>query len=163
MNPNACDNPSPVPWPTPLVVKNGLNALSITSAVIPVPVSVTATLSGVSVFVAEDEPMLLWALEEVLAELGCKVVGTSTRVTDALAFVATHTFDVAVLDGKLSDGPIDRVVEVLVARGTPFILASGVASSECSARFGNVTSLQKPYNDADLQQALLLALAQGSV
>ena len=120
-----------------------------------------ATLLGVSVFLAEDEPMIVWALEEILSDLGCKVAGTCARVTDALAFVASHPFDVAVLDGKLSDGPIDPVVEVLVARGTPVIIASGVASFECSARFGNVISLQKPYKDADLRQALLLALARG--
>jgi|GEM_PF-797650 len=120
-----------------------------------------AALLGLRVFLAEDEPMLLWALQDVLGELGCKVVGTAARVTDAAAFVASHLFDVAVLDGTLSDGPIDSVAAALASRGTPVIIASGVASVECAARFGNVLYLQKPYNDADLRQALLLALAQG--
>jgi hypothetical protein len=34
-------SPSPVPWPMGLVVKNGSNALAMTSPLIPVPVSVT--------------------------------------------------------------------------------------------------------------------------
>ena len=118
-------------------------------------------LSGARVFLAEDEVMLLLALEDVLGELGCKVVGTATRVTEALAFVASHPFDVAVLDGKLADGNIDPVVEMLAARGTPFVLASGLAQSDFTQGFGNAVVLQKPYTDADLRQALLLALAQG--
>ncbi len=121
----------------------------------------SAALSGVSVFLAEDEPMLLLALEEAVSELGCEVVGTATRVTEALTIVATHQFDVAVLDGRLADGSIDPVVAILVARGTPLIIASGVASAECIERFGNIVSVQKPYKDAELRDALLLVLAQG--
>ena len=117
-------------------------------------------LAGTRVFLAEDEPILSWALEEVLSDLGCLVVGTATRVTEAMAFVTDHTFDVAILDGKLADGRIDPVVAVLLARGTPVIIASGVSSCECTERFGSVVSLQKPYRDAELQQALLSALPQ---
>lgn len=118
-------------------------------------------LSGTRVFLAEDEPLLLWALEEVLADLGCDVVGTATRVTEALVFAATHSFDVAVLDGNLVDGSIDPVVAVLLARGTPVIIASGSPSAECTERFGSVVTVQKPYKDVDLREALLLALARG--
>lgn len=114
------------------------------------------------VFLAEDEPILLWALEEVMTDLGCEVVGTAARISEAISFVAIHHFDVAVLDGKFADGTIDPVVAVLLARGTPVIIASGSASSECTERFGNVVSLQKPYKDAAMQQALLFALAQGA-
>jgi AmiR/NasT family two-component response regulator len=120
--------------------------------------SAGAVLKGRRVFLAEDEPMLLWALEEIMTNLGCEVVGTSARVFEAIAFVATHTFDVAVLDGKLADGTIEPVVAVLLARGTPVIIASGSASSECTERFGTVVSIQKPYTDADMRQALILAL-----
>lgn len=125
------------------------------------PLSVApATLVGVSVFLAEDEPMLMWALEEVLGDLGCTVIGSATRVCAAMAFIAAHTFDVAVLDGTLADGAIDPVVAALVERGTPVVIASGTAPSEYE-RFSDVVVVQKPYTDGDLRQALLLALAQG--
>ena len=125
------------------------------------PPEPTTALSGARVFIAEDEPTLLLVLEDVLGELGCKVVGTARRVAEALAFVASHPFDVAVLDGKLADGSIDPVVEMLVARGTPFVLASGLAQSDFSQGLSSAVVLQKPYTDADLRKALLLALAQG--
>lgn len=120
-----------------------------------------AAVEGLKVFLAEDEPMLLWALEEIMSDLGCTVAGTAARVTDATAFVANNAFDVAVLDATLSDGPVDPVVAVLSARGTPVIIASGAAAAECAARFGDAVYLQKPYRDADLRQALLQALAPG--
>ena len=120
-------------------------------------------LSGVSVFLAEDEPMLVWALEEVLSDLGCQVVGTAARVTEALAFVAHHAFDVAILDGTLADGSVDPVVDVLKARGTPFILATGLTSTDVATKYPRAAVLQKPYKDADLRQALLLVLAQGLI
>jgi len=116
------------------------------------------TLLGVRVFVAEDEPMLVWALEEVLIDLGCTVVGTAGRVTEALAFVATNTFDIAILDGALEDGPIDQVVKLLASRGTPIVIASGLSPTDTQRRFGHVTTVQKPYKDIDLQSALLAAL-----
>ena len=114
-----------------------------------------ASLSGTRVFLAEDEPMLLWALEEVVTSFGCEVVGTATRVSEALAFVAANSFDVAVLDGTLADGEIDPVVAVLIARSIPVIIASGAASADCTERFGNILVIHKPYQDAALHQALL--------
>jgi CheY-like chemotaxis protein len=117
-------------------------------------------LTGKRVFLAEDEQMLLWVIEEVLSGFGCVVVGTATRVNEALAFVTTHTFDIAVFDRKLADGTIDPVVAVLIARGTPVIIASGSTPSEFAERFRNVVSIQKPYKDTDLRQALLRVIAQ---
>ena len=122
--------------------------------------AVDTTLAGVQVFVAEDEPMLLWALEDVLEGLGCTIAGSAKRVTEALAFVAGNSFDVAVLDGSLADGSVDPVVQVLIARGTPFVVASGHSSSHFSETFSSGVFVRKPYNETELRQALLLALAK---
>ena len=124
------------------------------------PRAAPTTLAGIRVFVAEDEPILLMGLEDALCELGCTVVGTAGRVKDSLAFVASTSFDVAVLDGSLADGNIDPVVDVLVARGTPVVVASGYAATHFSASFSTAVFLRKPYTDANLGQALLLALGK---
>jgi CheY-like chemotaxis protein len=118
------------------------------------------TLSGIRVFVAEDEPILLMALEDALCDLGCTVVGTAERVKDGLAFVAGNAFDVAVLDGSLADGDIDPIVDVLVSRGTPFVVASGFSQCHFSASFSTAVFLRKPYADADLGRAMLSALGK---
>ncbi len=126
------------------------------------PVS-SNVLSGVRVFLAEDEEMLSWALEEVLNEIGCQVVGTAKRVSEALTFVEENSFDVAVLDATLADGAIDPVVSYLIRRGTPVIIASGAAAVDCTERFGNVLAIQKPFNEAALHQALLRAISQAQL
>ncbi len=41
--PKTWDSPSPVPWPTPFVVKNGSKIRSSASGAMPLPVSVTET------------------------------------------------------------------------------------------------------------------------
>ena len=122
------------------------------------PLKPATTLSGMRVFVAEDEPILLFALEDVLGDFECTVVGSATRVSEALDFVTGHTFDLAVLDAKLADGMIDPVIDVLAARGIPFIIVSGSSSSD----YGSAVVVQKPYKDADLRQALLRALVRNS-
>ena len=116
-------------------------------------------LRGARVFVAEDEPMLLWALEEVLDNLGCKAVGSATTVAEALGFVNRNVFDVAILDGQLADGDIQPVFDLLIARGTPVVIASGSDRLKTSARFRNAVILQKPYRDEDLETALLAVMA----
>jgi DNA-binding NtrC family response regulator len=118
-----------------------------------------AGLTGVRVFAAEDEPMLLWALEQILAELGCEVIGTATQVADALAFVKDNIFDVAVLDGRLADGHIQPVADLLFARGTPMVITSGGARWETAAKFNDALYLQKPYKCEDLKKVLLAAMA----
>ena len=124
------------------------------------PRAAPTTLAGIRVFVAEDEPILLMGLEDALCELGCTVVGTAGRVKDSLAFVASTSFDVAVLDGSLADGNIDPVVDVLVARGTPFVVASGFTADHFPATCSTAIFLRKPYTDAMLEQAMICALGK---
>lgn len=104
----------------------------------------------------------MWALEEALDDLGCTVVGSVKRVTEALSFVENNSFDVAVLDGTLADAGVDPIVKVLTARGTPFVIASGLGSSDFAETFSSGVFGTKPYNDAELQNALLLALTKCS-
>lgn len=114
---------------------------------------------GLRVFVAEDEAMLLWVLQEALGGFGCKVAGTATRVADALAFTTGQSFDLAILDGMLEDGSIDPVVDVLVARKIPFVIATGSSAQNMPSSFARGVTLQKPYRDADLKNAMLVSLA----
>ena len=89
---------------------------------------IATPLNGVRVFVAEDEPVLLMVLTDALEEFGCTLVGSASHVSQALEFVDRNIFDVAILDGQLCDGVIDPVVDILLARGTPIVLASGIST-----------------------------------
>lgn len=118
--------------------------------------SAAMTLRDLRVFLAEDEPVLLMELEENLADMGCKVVATAARVSEALELLARHEFDTAILDVRLKDSTSEPVGDALVTRGIPFIIATGDSSTELARRFPNAPVLNKPYSADDLRKALLL-------
>ena len=118
----------------------------------------SATLAGTRVFLAEDDPMILFVLEAVVEGLGCSVAGTAARVADALAFLETGAVDVAIVDLTLADGDAAALVAALAARRTPVIVTSG-ALPAASGPDGPIF-LRKPYTERDLHKALLGTLAR---
>ena len=97
-------------------------------------------LAGRSVLVVEDEMMVLFMIEGILADLGCKAVSTAATVEQALALIETHTFDVAMLDSNLNGTRSDPVAEALDARGVPFFFSTG---------YSNLTT--KPFQAAGVE------------
>ena len=85
----------------------------------------SSELSGRRVLVVEDEVMVSWVLEDMLAELGCEVVGPAARVSQALAIVEAETFDLAVLDVNLNGQKSFPIADALVARSVPFVFSTG--------------------------------------
>jgi CheY-like chemotaxis protein len=60
-------------------------------------------LSGRRVLLVEDEMVLAWMLESLIADLGCTVVGPVARVKEALALIeSTESLDGVVLDVNLN-------------------------------------------------------------
>jgi CheY-like chemotaxis protein len=116
-------------------------------------------LSGVLVFVVEDEFAVLLLLVDMLLDLGCEVAGTASRMKDALAIVGVTECDAAVLDVNINGETIDPVAEILVARGTPVIFSTGYGPSGIDPRWRDCPVLQKPYRIEDFAGALRLALA----
>lgn len=112
------------------------------------------SVAGMRVFLVEDDPTILFALEAVVESFGCVVVGTAMRVADGFAFIAENVFDAAIMDVKLADGDSDALVAALVARGTPLIITSGGRASAHGAAAGGIVFLQKPYTDRALHGAL---------
>jgi CheY-like chemotaxis protein len=119
-------------------------------------------LSGVRVFVVEDEFAVLLLLEDMLLELGCEVAGTASRMKEALAIAEVTECDAAILDVNINGETIDPVAEILVARGTPVIFSTGYGRSGIDPRWRDRPVLQKPYRIEDFAGALRLALADSA-
>lgn len=115
--------------------------------------------TNLRIFIAEDEPIILMLLEDVLIELDCLVLGSANTVRESLLFLSKNEVDVAVLDGKLLDGQVDPVMDLLRGLGTPFILASGLASTALPSSIQGGLTLQKPYTVAQLRDALAACMA----
>ncbi len=116
-------------------------------------------LKGRRVLVVEDETMIAMLVEDMLADLGCAVVGPAHGLDAALALAAgEETIDAAVLDVNLSGRPVFPVADALRARGVPTIFATGYGESGLREADAGATVLQKPFRAADLARALGEAL-----
>jgi len=58
-------------------------------------------LSGMKILVVEDEALIAMEVEEMIAALGAEIVGSFSRVTDALEAVERESVAGAVLDVQL--------------------------------------------------------------
>lgn len=118
-------------------------------------------LSGVRVFVVEDEFAVLLLVEDMLTELGCELAGTASRMPEAVNMARTAAFDAAVLDVNINGELIDPVAEVLAARKVPMVFSTGYGRGGIDARWRDHPVLQKPYRLEELAVALKRALGGG--
>lgn len=102
-------------------------------------------LDQTSVLVVEDEPYIALDLAFAIEDAGGRVVGPAGSVAETLTLMGQHEFAAAILDANLSDGDISPVVEILVGRGVPFIVQTGIGlPTGLSERFPDLVVHIKP-------------------
>ena len=111
------------------------------------------------ILVVEDELMIRMLLEDMLGELGYTVTAEAGRLDEALQAAKTADFDVAILDVNLDGEPVSPVADALVARGTPFVFATGYG--ELAEPYRDRPMLKKPFQMDGLKEMLQNALAAG--
>ena len=107
---------------------------------------------GLRVLLVEDEMLVCMDIEDMLAELGCTVVGPAARVDQALEFIQREPVDMAVLDVNLGKERSYPVADQLRARGVPFLLSTGYA--EVEPDYSDYPRLQKPFSQQQFAVAL---------
>jgi CheY-like chemotaxis protein len=112
------------------------------------------TVTGMRVLVVEDELMIRMLLDGMLTDLGHTVAGEAGSIEEALTLAKEGEFDVALLDVNLNGKPINPVVEVLIARGLPFVFASGYGQRGVPEAYRASPTLQKPFQVEALAEAL---------
>ena len=115
--------------------------------------------SGRRVLVVEDEVIVAWLLEDMLAELGCRVVGPAASVKKALAMIESDAIDVAVLDVNLNGEMSYPIADALAARGVPFVFVTGYDKDRMLDGYRTFPVLQKPFHRAELTDTLTKLLA----
>ena len=83
--------------------------------------------AGLRVLIVEDEMLLAFMLQDMLAEWGCAVVGPAGRVAKALSLAGSEALDGAILDVNVAGTEVYPVARALAARRIPFIFVSGYA------------------------------------
>ena len=119
---------------------------------------------AVRVVVAEDESIIRLDLVETLREEGFDVVADTGRGDEAVALVAEHRPDVAILDVKMPglDG-IEAARQIAPQRGTAVVILTAFSQRELieqAREAGAMTYLVKPYRRDALVPAVELALAR---
>ncbi len=110
------------------------------------------------ILVVEDELMIRMLLEDMLGELGYTVAAEAARIEEALEAAKNADFDIAILDVNLNGQPVSPVADALVARGTPFVFATGYGERGLPEPYRDRPTLKKPFQLEGLKQMLENAL-----
>jgi CheY-like chemotaxis protein len=113
-----------------------------------------AKLDGLRVLVVEDEMMVSMLIEDMLADMGCHVVGPASRLDEAMELVGSAELDCAVLDVNLGGQPIFPLADVLRQKGAPFAFATGYGDAGLRDIDKGTPVLQKPFRESDLARVL---------
>lgn len=120
----------------------------------------TFPLAGRRVLVVEDEMMIAMLVEDMLAELGCSVVGPAHALDAALDLARTERgLDAALLDVNLAGQPVFAVADALREKGVPAIFSTGYGDAGLREVDRGAPVLQKPFHAAELARALTELLA----
>jgi CheY-like chemotaxis protein len=110
------------------------------------------------VLVVEDEYLVAMLVEDMLETLGFQVAEIASNIEAAVAAAERGEFDVAILDVNLNGTMSSPIADILTRRNIPFIFATGYGKSGPHERFAATPALQKPFEEADLAQALSAVL-----
>ncbi|HWF00879.1 MAG TPA: response regulator [Caulobacteraceae bacterium] len=116
-------------------------------------------LKGRKVLVVEDEMMIAMLVEDMLADMGCEVIGPAHNLSGALEVVTTSDpIDAALLDVNLGGHPVFAVADALRSRNVPIVFCTGYGDAGLREADRGSPVLQKPYRASELADALAAAL-----
>lgn len=119
-------------------------------------------VTGLSVFIVEDEALVALNLEDMLADLGHTVAVSAMRLDEALMIAekGCHA-DLAILDVNLGGKPVFPLAERLVEAGIPVVFATGYGRAGLPEAWQSWPVLQKPYTMAEVGACLKRLDAKG--
>ena len=124
----------------------------------------TQPLSGRRVLVVEDESLVAMLLETILEDMGCTPVGPASNVDEGEAIARdTVDLDAALLDVNLAGRQVFPVAAVLKARGVPFVFSTGYGESGLPDEWRGNPTIQTPFTEAAVRDALMQALGVADV
>jgi CheY-like chemotaxis protein len=115
-------------------------------------------VSGLKVFLVEDESLVALMIEDMLERLGCETVASISRVSKALESAAHMEIDLAILDVNVNGETVFPVAELLRSRQLPLIFSTGYGTNGLPNEFRGTPVLGKPFSDEELRRAIELAL-----
>ncbi len=115
-------------------------------------------LSGLRLLLVEDESHVAMLVEDMLADMGCDVVASAARVSEALKLIEATDIDAAVLDVNVAGEKVFPVAEKLRDRKIPFVFATGYGADGVREDFRTHPVVPKPFPESQLRKALTKAV-----
>ena len=112
-------------------------------------------LKGRRILVVEDSPVVGPFTAELLAELGCEVVGPAPNMAAARELVESESdIDAAMMDVHIRGERVFPLCDLLAAKRVPFLLTSGYADWQMPDKWEDRPRLSKPYTIGQVESAL---------
>jgi DNA-binding response OmpR family regulator len=110
------------------------------------------------ILVVEDEMLVAMMLEDMLRDIGYRVVMAS-RVKKGSEIAASAAIDCAILDVNVDGVTSYPVAKELRRRGIPFLFSTGYSAATLRADYRESPMLAKPYSLQSLKHAVETAMA----
>ena len=121
------------------------------------------TFAGRRVLVVEDEALVAMLLETILEDMGCMAVGPAATVDEGLRMAADEAVDAALLDVNVAGRQVFPVAHALKDRGVPFVFSTGYGEGGLPDEWRGQPTLQKPFTEAAVRDALMSAMGLADV
>jgi ActR/RegA family two-component response regulator len=116
-------------------------------------------LHGRRILIVEDDYFIAADLAEALQEMGAIVLGPVNSVKDALRVTSEAEPETAVLDLNLGNEKVYPFADALIARGVPFIFATGYSSDALPDGYRHIPRSEKPVQPLVVAKLLARQLA----
>ncbi|MBA3048019.1 response regulator, partial [Brevundimonas sp.] len=94
-----------------------------------------------------------------LEDMGCTPVGPASTIDEGLALATgAEPLDAALLDVNVAGRQVFPIAEALKARGVPFVFSTGYGESGLSDEWRGHPTVQKPFTEAAIRDALMKAM-----
>ena len=120
--------------------------------------------AGRRVLIVEDESLVAMLLETILEDMGCVPVGPASTVDEGLQMVTGgEHIDAALLDVNVAGRQVFPIAEALKERGVPFVFSTGYGEGGLPDEWRGQSTLQKPFTEAAVRDALMNAMGLADV
>jgi DNA-binding NtrC family response regulator len=116
-------------------------------------------IKGRRILVIEDSPVVAPFTADVLADLGCEVVGPAPNMAAARELIDDEQIDAAMVDVHIRGERSFPLCEALAAKGVPFVLTSGYGDWQTPDKWQDRPRLQKPYTIDQVEDVLAALFA----
>lgn len=124
----------------------------------------TQPLNGRRVLVVEDESLVAMLLQTILEDMECVPIGPASNIDEGEAMARdTEELDAALLDVNVAGRQVFPVAEVLKARGVPFVFSTGYGEGGLPEEWRGAVTIQKPFTEATIRDALMKAMGVAEV